>query len=102
MYLIREVMHCKPGQVRMLLDKFKKADELMKQKGFPVTTRVMTDVSGERYWTLVAEQGVPSLDQFSEESRRMMGDADVQAVMKGYHDMVQDGYREIFMIEAPR
>jgi hypothetical protein len=102
MYLIREVMHCKPGQVRMLVEKFRKADELMKQKGFPVTTRVMTDVSGERYWTLVAEQEVPSLDQFAEESRRMMADFDIQAVMKGYHDLVQDGYREIYMIESPK
>jgi hypothetical protein len=102
MYLIREVMHCKPGQVRTLLEKFKKADELMAKKGFPATNRVMTDVSGERYWTLVAEQEVTSLDQFAEESRRMMGDADIQAVMKGYHDLVQDGYREIFKVEGAK
>jgi hypothetical protein len=100
MYLVREVMHCKPGQVRMLLEKFKKADELMKKKGFPATSRVMTDVSGERYWTLVAEQEVDTLDNFAEESRRMMADPEIQAVMKGYHDLVQDGHREIFMVES--
>ena len=102
MYLIREVMHCKPGQVRTLLDKFKKADELMVKKGFPATNRVMTDVSGERYWTLVAEQEAPSLDEFAELSRKMMSDPEIQAVMKGYHDLVQDGHREIYMVESPK
>ena len=100
MYLVREIMHCRPGQVRMLLEKFKKADEVMKKKGFAPTTRVMTDVSGERYWTLVAEQEVETLDSFAQESRKMMSDPEVQAVMKGYHDLVQDGHREIYMIEA--
>jgi hypothetical protein len=100
MYLVREVMHCKPGQVKALLEKFKKADEVMVRKGFDATTRVMTDVSGERYWTLVAEQEVATLDEYAEQSRKMMSDPEVTAVMKGYHDLVQDGYREIYMIES--
>ena|SRR5688572_19130058 len=102
MFLIREVMHCKPGQVKQLVEKFKKSDELMKKKGFDAQTRVMTDVSGERYWTLVAEHTVPSLEEFMEVGGKMMADPEITAIMKGYHDLVQDGHREIYQVEYPK
>lgn len=100
MYVIREVMHCKPGQVRPLVEKFKQLEEVMKQKGFGQPSRIMTDVSGERYWTLVSEQEVEDLDAYAEMSRQTMSDPDVRKVMEGYHDFVEDGRREIYRVEA--
>src|SRR5207302_423377 len=63
MLLIREIMYCKPGKVRPLVEKFLAMSELsakMKMGSF----RVMTDVSAERYWTVVSEMEVESLDKF--------------------------------------
>jgi hypothetical protein len=61
--------------------------------------RIMTDVSAERYWTVVSEMEVESLEQYTETSRKSMEIKEVQDVMKGYHDLVDHGRREIYMIE---
>ena len=101
MLLIREVMYCKPGKVRPLVEKFLAMARLSEQKGWG-KMRVMTDVSAERYWTLVAEMEVASMDEFMK-----MGpgadDADAQEfgkIMEGYHDLVESGRREIYNLEG--
>jgi len=103
MLLIREVMNCKPGKVRPLVEKFLAMSKLGQKIGMP-KMRVMTDFSGERYWTLVAEMEVPNLEAFE----KMMTGAgqdekdmkEFENAMKGYHDLVDHGRREIFKIEA--
>jgi hypothetical protein len=100
MYLIRDIMHCKPGKARPMIDKFKALTKAMKKSGFKNQFRVLTDVSGERYWTVVAEMEVENLEAFTAMSRKTMSDKNIQKAMKGYHDLVDEGRREIFMIEA--
>jgi hypothetical protein len=56
-------------------------------------------VSGENYWTVVAEQEVKSIDEMAELARKTMSDPAVSAAMKGYHDLVNDGRREIYRVE---
>ena len=55
MVLVREIFFCKPGKVRALVDKFKAVDQLSKKSGLTSYARLMTDVSAERYWTVVME-----------------------------------------------
>jgi hypothetical protein len=59
----------------------------------------MTDVSGERFWTLVAEMEAPSIEAFM----NMGNDADsakqFEEITRGYHDLVDTGRREIYTIE---
>ena len=62
--------------------------------------RVMTDVSAERYWTVVSEMEVDSLEKFTEMSRKSGEMKEFQEAMKGYHDLVESGRREIYMIES--
>jgi hypothetical protein len=103
MLVIREVMYCKPGKVRTLVDKFLAMSNLM-QKGGMGKMRVMTDVSAERYWTLVAEMEVPSLKAFEDMSQGQgMSESDqkeFENIMKGYHDLVEQGRREIYKVEG--
>ena len=98
MYLIRDIMYCKPGQVRAMVDKFKQLSKLSKKMGLG-TMRVMTDVTAERYWTVVSEMETKNLEEFFEMSRKSMSNKDFQKAMKGYHDLIQSGRREIYMIE---
>ena len=98
MYLIRDIMYCKPGQVRAMVDKFKQLSKLSKKMGLG-TMRIMTDVSAEQYWTVVSEMETKSLEEYSETSRKSMSDKNFQKAMKGYHDLIQSGRREIYMIE---
>lgn len=99
MYLIREVMYCKPGRVRTLVDKFKALSAVAEEMGFP-GFRLCTDVSGERFWTLVAESEHESLDAFREMEAAVMANEDAQEAMGGYHELVQEGRREIYSVEG--
>ena len=62
--------------------------------------RVMTDVSAERYWTVVSEMEVPSLEAFTEMSRKTSEIPEFREAMKGYHDLVDHGRAWIYMIEG--
>ena len=103
MYLIREIMYCKPGQVRPMVEKFKAMNELGEKIGMP-RMRIMTDFAAEQYWTLVAEMEVPSLQEFEKLMQMPQGTSEdtkkFEEVMKGYHDLVMRGRREIYKIEA--
>jgi len=64
----------------------------------------MTDMSAERYWTVVSEMEVPSIDSFE---KMMSGDGQKEAdmkqfesIMQGYHDLVDQGRREIYKLEG--
>jgi len=102
-YCIREVMYCKPGKVRELVEKFKAMSAVGERSGMP-RMRIMTDFCAERYWTVVAEMDVPTVDAF--EKMMSPGSApeadmkEMEKIMKGYHDLVDHGKREIYRIEA--
>jgi hypothetical protein len=98
MYLVRDIMYCKPGKVRPMVEKYQAMNKLTKEMGLG-TMRVMTDMSAERYWTIVSEIEVENLDAWGETGRKMMADTRFQEVMKGYHDLVESGRREIYTIE---
>ena len=103
MLLIREIMYCKPGKVRPMVEKFHAMNKLSSKAGMPAM-RVMTDFCGERYWTIVAEMEVNSVDEFE---RMMQGTGqnpeamkEMERLMEGYHDLVDYGRREIYKIEG--
>jgi hypothetical protein len=99
MFLIRDIMHCKPGQARPMVQKFLALSKLTKQLNIGGEMRVMTDVSAERYWTVVAEMEVENLEKYAELTRQSMQMKEFQDVMKGYHDLIDQGRREIYMLE---
>jgi hypothetical protein len=103
MYLIREVMYCKPGKVRPMVEKFLAMSKLGERMNMP-PMRVMTDFAAERYWTIVAEMEVPDLEAFERMMTNPEGSEEdmkkFDEVMKGYHDLVDHGQREIYKIEG--
>lgn len=98
MFLIRDIMYCKPGQARPMVKKFLALSALSHQMGLG-SMRVMTDVSAERYWTVVAEVEVESIEHFAELTRQSMQKKEFQDAMGGYHDLIVEGRREIYQIE---
>ena len=48
MYIVRDVLHCKPGKVRDMVKRFKAINGLASKMGFK-PCRILTDVSGEPY-----------------------------------------------------
>jgi hypothetical protein len=98
MFLVRDIMYCKPGQVRPMVQKFLAIDKLGRQMGMG-PMRVMTDVTAERYWTVVSEMEVPNLEEYTAMMQKSMTNKDFQEAMKGYHDHVVKGRREIYQLE---
>jgi hypothetical protein len=100
MLLVRDIFYCKPGKVRPMVEKFVAMNKLGVKAGMP-NMKIMTDVSAERYWTVVSEMEVESMDAFM---NMMQGTDDtakeMEALMKGYHDLIDYGRREIYNIEG--
>ena len=104
MFLVRDIMYCKPGKVRAMVEKFKVMSELGVKMGMP-KMRVMTDFCAERYWTIVSEMEVADLTEFEKMMSSMPEGTNedmkkMEEAMKGYHDLVDHGKREIYRIEV--
>jgi hypothetical protein len=99
MLLIRDIMYCKPGKVRAMVEKFVAMAKLGEKRKMP-KMRVMTDLSAERYWTVVSEMEVESMESFMAMMQNPDDAKEFDAIMKGYHDLVESGRREIYTIEA--
>jgi hypothetical protein len=93
MMLIREVFYCKPGKVRPMVDKFLAMSALQEKAGLG-KIRVLTDYAGERYWTIVGEFEVKTMHDSEEMAKQF------EELMKGYHDLIDHGRREIYKIEG--
>ena len=103
MYLVRDIFNCKPGKVRPMVDKFTAMGKLSEKLGMP-RMRVMTDFCAEQYWTVVSEMEVPNLQAFEDMMSNPQGSAEdmkqFEEIMKGYHELVDHGKREIYKIEG--
>jgi hypothetical protein len=103
MFVIREIMYCKPGKVRPLVEKFVAMSKLSEKLGMP-PMRIMTDFCAEQYWTLVGEMEVEDLQAFERMMSAPQGSAEdmkkFEEIMKGYHDLVDHGKREIYKVES--
>ena len=98
MYVIREVLHCKPGQVRRMVEKFRSMSTVMKEMGHE-PFRLLTDVTGGPFWTVIAEVNVAAIDDFFVLEQKLMASETLRKTMADYHDLVASGRREIYRVE---
>lgn len=99
MYVIREVLNCKPGKVRQMVEKFRIISTMLAAMDRE-PLRLLTDVAGEPYWTVIAEMTVEKIDDFFVTEQTLMSDATLQKAMADYHELVAGGRREIYRIES--
>jgi hypothetical protein len=99
MLVIRDIMYCKPGKVRPMVEKFLGMARLLEQAG-GFRMRVMTDVSAERYWTVVAETDVENFQAYMEMDRKLGDMPELGELMKDYHQLIDHGRREIYTLES--
>lgn len=99
MYVIREVLHCKPGKVRPMVEKFRTLSNMIEEMG-QEPLRLLTDVGGDRFWTVIAEAKVEQVDDFLKLEQELAANEDFRNAMADYHDLVDNGRREIYRIES--
>jgi len=98
MYVVREVLHCKPGKVRQMVEKFRTISTALTELGHE-PLRLLTDVTGEPFWTIVAEARVSKVDDFFATEEQLMANETLRKGLADYHDLVEGGRREIYRIE---
>jgi hypothetical protein len=98
MYVIREILNCKPGKVRQMVEKFRSISTVLQEMG-QEPLRVLTDVTNEPYWSIVAEAKVEKIDDFSAMEQTLMANETLRKTMADYHDLVHSGRREVYRIE---
>jgi hypothetical protein len=99
MYVIREVLNCKPGKVRQMVEKFRQISAVLTEMGHE-PLRLLTDVAGEPFWTLIAEAQVEKIDDFFNLEQMLTANETLRKTMADYHDLVTSGRREIYRIES--
>jgi hypothetical protein len=99
MYVVREILHCKPGKVRQMIDKFRAISVRLTELGHE-PLRLLTDVSGEPFWTIVAEAKVDTIDQFFDVEGQLFANESLRKAMADYHELVDGGRREVYRIET--
>lgn len=86
-------MYCKPGKARPMVQKVLAMSKLGRKLGLG-SMRVMTDVSGERYWTVVSEVEIESLEAWAEMANKSMdqfaGAVDRRRLAHGSEASVRD------------
>jgi hypothetical protein len=99
MYVIREILHCKPGKVRQVVENFRGMSTVLQEMGHE-PLRLLTDVAGEHFWTIVAEANVEKIEDFFAMEQKLMANENLRKTMADYHDFIKDGRREIYRIES--
>ena len=61
--------------------------------------RLMTDVSGEPFWTLVMEMEVERIEDSFELEQAVMKKESVQRGMSEFHEAIIGGRREMYRLE---
>jgi hypothetical protein len=97
MYVVREILNCKPGKVRHMVEKFDAISKVLASTG-QQPLRVLTDVTGEFFWTVVVEAQVESIDDFFAMEDRLMADETLRRTMADYHSLIDRGRREIYRV----
>ena len=97
MIVVRNVFHLKFGKAREAVATMKEAVGLSKKLTPELSTRVLTDVTGQ-FYTLVLELTAPSLTALEATQPRIMGDKDWQANYQKFVPLAESGHREIFTI----
>jgi hypothetical protein len=98
MYLIREVFKTKPGKAKDLVKIFKQAAPHFEKTEGVINTKVLTDIVSD-YWTVIVQSEVEDIGKFMGNMRSSTASPELKEIMKGYIELIDSGYREIFMVE---
>jgi hypothetical protein len=97
--LVRNVFQLKFGQAREALAAWKEGLTIAERLGASRRGwRLLTDLAGPQFYTLVLEGTYASLAEFEEQAQRMMADAAWRAWYPKVAALSVGGHREIFTI----
>ena len=97
MFVVRDVFRTKAGKGKDVSTMFKKGVAAMPGEGVK-SRRILSDVVGG-YWTIVVETEVDQLQTYFDQMNQRPANPEAEQAMKGYAELVESGYREVFKVE---
>jgi hypothetical protein len=82
-----------------MIEKFNHISKALKELGHE-PMRILTDVTGEPFWTVIAEAKVEKIDDFFAIEQKLTANETIRKTMADYHELVASGRREIYRIES--
>jgi len=94
--LIRNIFRLKFGQAKPAAAAFQELRGLLKKRG--KSSRLLTDIAGMPFYTLVHEMEFDSLAALEKEMQEIMGSAEFRPLYERFVTYCESGSREIFNI----
>lgn len=99
MILVRDVFHCKFGMGNQMVQVMKKIVDQHAGPGGPIkSARILTDISG-RFFTVVSELEMESVEAHRELLRASFQTADFAQDFATIDEAIDSGHREYYTIE---
>jgi hypothetical protein len=98
MIVVRNVFRLKFGQAKEALTVWKEGRAIAERAGLGRGQRLLTDLAGPEFYTLVLEGTYESLADFEQSAKAMMSNRQWQAWYPRVIAVSQGGYREILNV----
>ena len=101
MIVVRDVFRLKFGQAREATELWKQAASLLKNSGYGVkATRLLTDVAGPSYYTIVLESTFDSLADWEKAALAARSNTQWREVYQRIVALTEEGRREVLAVVA--
>ncbi|MGN6392603.1 MAG: hypothetical protein ACTHM9_10205 [Gemmatimonadales bacterium] len=99
MIVVRNIFQVKFGQAREAIAAWKQGMSIAQRTGATVSSqRLLTDVAGPDFYTLVLEGTYPSLAEFERSAQAFMASAEFRAWYPAFAALCVGGRREILTV----
>ena len=101
MIIVRDIFRLKFGQAKEATALWKQAVEMLKKTGYGVRdARLLTDLAGPAYYTIVLETTYESLSQWEQSHQTTKDNAQFRQLYQQIMPLTEDGRREILSVVA--
>jgi len=99
MIVVRDVFRVKFGKAKEATDLWKKAVAMLNKSGYGGgTTRILTDLAGPPYYTLVLETSYESVSKWEEAGKEVRKNAEWKSIYQQIVPLTEEGRREILAV----
>ncbi len=98
MILVRDVFQLKFGKAREAVAVCKEGMEVWRRAGLGSPLRILTDLAGPSYYTLVLESTFDNLAEYERQERAALAAEEWKRWYQTFVPLADSGHREIFTI----
>jgi hypothetical protein len=100
MIVVRDIFQIKFGQSKEAMALWREGAGLLKSSGFPVDVRLLTDMVGSPFYTVILESTYKSISDWEKSHGAAKDNAPWKAVYAKIIPLIETGRREILSVVA--